>query len=122
MTGFPQSTEFNRRIPKQVFYEKMSIPSSLKRFFIDQIKTIIWRNKIASTTTNLATGATVNEIEVIEIHLTARQLDESVLRQIDTEIPYHILFLLEYDGLHQAWIAYKETTKVEKKAFHVGSY
>ena len=30
------------------------------------------------------------------------------LSQIDKEIPYHILFLLEHEGKYQAWTAYKE--------------
>ena len=80
---------------------------TLKRVFIDQIKVIYWRNKIAATTINLAAGETVTEIELFEIRLNEQKLDESVLRQIDKEIPYHIVFLLEYDGKYQAWTAYK---------------
>ena len=49
-------------------------------------------------------------------------LDESVLRQIDKEIPYHILFLLEYDGKYQAWTAYKEAAASGSNAFKVGTY
>lgn len=108
MIGLPKSTEFNRRIPKQKFYENISVSPTLKRVFIDQIKVIYWRNKVAATTMNLAAGETVTELEVFEIKLNGQQLDESVLRQIDKEIPYHILFLLEYDGKYQAWTAYKE--------------
>ena len=71
---------------------------AIKRIFIDQIKVIYWRNKIAATTMNLAAGETVSEIEVFEVRLAAPQLDVSILKQIDKEIPYHILFLLEYSG------------------------
>ena len=86
MIGLPKSTEFNRRIPKQKFYENISVSPSLKRVFIDQIKVIYWRNKVAATTMNLAAGETVTELEVFEIKLNGQQLDESVLRQIDKEI------------------------------------
>ena len=64
----------------------------------------------------------VTEIEVFEICLSAPQLDEAVLRQIDKEIPYHILFLLEYEGKYQAWTAYKETAGSGTNAFKVDSY
>ena len=47
MLGLPKSTEFNRRIPKQKFYENLAIPLVLKRVFVEQIKVIWWRNKIA---------------------------------------------------------------------------
>lgn len=122
MIGLPKSTEFNRRIPKQKFYENISVSPTLKRVFIDQIKVIYWRNKVAATTMNLAAGATVTELEVFEIKLNGQQLDESVLRQIDKEIPYHILFLLEYDGKYQAWTAYKEAAATGSNAFKVGTY
>ncbi len=122
MIGLPKSTEFNRRIPKQKFYENLTVSPALKRFFIDQIKVIFWKNKIASTTMNLAAGELVTEIELFEIKLVEQKLDESVLRQIDKEIPYHIIFLLECAGKYQAWTAYKEATSSGNNAFKVGTY
>ena len=122
MLGLPKSTEFNKRIPKQKFYENLNVTPAIKRIFIDQIKVIYWRNKIASTTMNLAAGEAVTEIEVFEIRLAAPQLDVSVLKQIDKEIPYHILFLLEYEGRYQAWTAYKESAASGNSAFKVGTY
>ena len=96
MIGLPKTTEFNKRIPKQKFYENMDISPALKRIFTEQVKTIYWRNKIAVSTINLAGGNDVTEIEVFEIRLNSKELDDAFLRQIDREIPYHILFLLEY--------------------------
>ena len=108
MLGFPQATEFNKRIPKQKFYENLAGVASLKKAFAEQIKTIYWRNKLAAATLNLAAGDAVTEIEVFEVKLNAPQLDEAVLRQIDKASPYHILFVLTYEGKAQAWIGYKE--------------
>lgn len=122
MLGLPKSTEFNRRIPKQKFYENISVSPSLKRAFIDQIKTIYWCNKVATTTMNLAAGGTVVEIEVFVIYLNVQQSIEDVLRQIDKKIPYHILFLLEYNRKYQAWIAYKEPVRLGTNTFKVGTY
>ena len=122
MLGLPKSTEFNRRIPKQKFYENLSVTPALKRVFIDQIKVIYWRNKIAATTMNLAAGETVTEVEIFEVRLDDPKLDVSVRRQIDKEIPYHIIFLLEYDGKYQAWTAYKEEAASGINAFKVGTY
>ena len=122
MLNLPMSTEFNKRIPKQKFYENLNVSQALKRVFIDQIKVIYWRNKIAPATMNLAAGENVAEIEVFEVRLAEPQLDVSVLKQIDKEIPYHILFLLEYEGKYQAWTAYKETAASGTSAFKVGTY
>lgn len=122
MIGLPKSTEFNKRIPKQKFYENMDISPALKKVFVEQVKIIYWRNKIATSTTNLADGSDVKELEVFEVRLNSPVLDEGLLRQIDREIPYHILFLLEYQGKYQAWIGYKEATASGNKAFKVNSY
>ena len=122
MLGFPQTTEFNKRIPKQKFYENIDVSPALKRVFVEQIKLIHWRNKLAETTLNIAPGQAVTEIEVIEIKLTQQQLDEAVLRQIDKEIPYHILFVLSYGNKVQAWTGYKEAAESGKKAFKVNKY
>ena len=122
MIGLPKTTEFNKRIPKQKFYENIDVSHALKKVFVEQVKTIYWKNKIAASTTNLATGIDVTELEVFEIHLNSPALDDSLLRQIDKEIPYHILFLLEYQGKYQAWIGYKEATASGNKAFKVNGY
>lgn len=63
----------------------------------------------APSTMNLAPGKQVTEIEIFEIQLkTGVLVDEVVLRLIDQGIPYHILFLLEFDEKVQVWTAYKE--------------
>ena len=122
MLGLPKTTEFNKRIPKQKFYENLSVTSAIKTAFTEQIKIIYWRNKLAVTTLNLAPGKLVTEIEVFEIRLTSPDLDEDVLRLIDREVPYHILFLLEYDGKYQIAMGYKVATSSGKDAFKVERY
>lgn len=122
MIGLPKTTEFNKRIPKQKFYENLDISPALKRVFVDQVKVIYWRNKIAITTMNLSEGKEVKEIEVFEVRLNSPELNESLLRQIDRQIPYHILFLLEYQGKYQAWIGYKEARATGNKEFKVNGY
>lgn len=122
MIGLPKTTEFNKRIPKQKFYENLEISPTLKKIFVEQVKVIYWRNKIAASTTNLAAGTDVTELEVFEVRLTSPVLDDSLLKQIDKEIPYHILFLLEYQNKYQAWIGYKEAAASGNKAFKVNGY
>lgn len=122
MLGLPKSTEFNRKIPKEKFYENITVTPALKRVFVDQIKVIYWKNKIAPSTMNLAAGTEVTELEVFEIKLNSPSLDEGVLKQIDKEIPYHILYILEYENKYQAWIGYKEAVSSGNNSFKVNSY
>ena len=122
MLGFPVSTEFNKRIPKQKFYENLDVSPTLRRVFVDQIRIVYWRNKLAASTLNIAAGEVVSEVEVFEVRLNAPKLDEAVLKQIDKEIPYHILFILTCDGKAQAWIGYKEAAASGSSAFKVNRY
>lgn len=122
MLALPRSTEFNKRIPKQRFYENMQITPALRKYFVDQIHSITWKNKIAPSTINLAAGQKVAELQVFSIALNDGTLDESVLKQIDREIPYHILFILEYEGKVQAWIGYKEEAGSGTATFKVNQY
>ena len=120
----PKSTEFNKKIkiPKQKFYENLEISPALKKIFIEQVDKILWSNKIASSTTNLADGSLVKEIQVFEIFLKSPNLDDELLRHIDRAVPYHIVFILEYQGRYKACISYKEATISGNMAFKVNSY
>lgn len=122
MLGLPATTAFNKRIPKQKFYDNLSVTPQLKRVFTEQISAIYWRNKIATSTLNVGAGERVTELEVFEIRLTKPMLDTRVLQLIDKEIPYHILFLLEHDGRYQAWIGYKEPSLAKQGGFKVNTY
>lgn len=120
MNIFPATTEFNRKIPKQKFYENISITSALKRVFVEHINGIFWSNKIAPATVNIAAGSVVSEIEVFLIKMNVPNVTESLLKQIDREIPYHILFIAEYEEKYQAWIGYKEQSAGD--TFKVSGY
>lgn len=122
MLAFPTNTVYDRRIPKQKFYEHMAISTQLKRIFVEQVKAIQWRNKLATSTLNVGAGQVVTEIEVIEIVLTHPQLDASLLRHLDMTIPYHIVFLLSHEGKYQVWTAYKELSQGGKNEFKVQAY
>ena len=122
MFQLPASTEFKRRIPKQTFYAKLTLAPEVKRAFAEQINTIIWSNKISPETINLAPSETVQEIQVFTIRLNQATLDARILSLIDKQIPYHIVFVLEYSNRQQAWVCYKEASLAGSNAFQVGTY
>ena len=107
---FPSNTEFNRKLPKQRFYENLSISASVKKLFVEQIKAIYWQNKLSEETISLKATDTVQEIEVFRIILNQKTIDESVLRLLDKGIPYHIIFILEHEEQVKLCTAYKEIT------------
>lgn len=122
MVQLPASTEFKRRIPKQTFYAKLTLAPEVKRAFAEQISTITWSNKISPETINLAPSETVQEIQVFTIRLNQATLDARILTLIDKQIPYHIVFVLEYSNRQQVWVCYKEASLAGSNAFQVGAY
>lgn len=119
---FPKSTEFNKRIPKTKFYEHIELGRKIKDSFVQDIDSIIWANKIAPSTVNIAAGEKVTEIQVFRIILKQYDFNKDVLKTIDEQIPYHILFIVCYRDKEQAWIGYKEQSGNESRAFKVDSY
>lgn len=121
MFGFPKTTDFGKKIPKQKFYENMDISPALKKAFVERVKGIYWQNKLSANTLNLAIGKNVQEIEIIKICLSSEEVPEDILRLMDKQIPYHILFVIEYGDKYQLWIGYKEAAE-GKNAFRVDGY
>lgn len=122
MLNLPPATAYGKRIPKAKFYENLAVSPELKRIFTEQIAQITWRNKLATSTLNVAAGEAVTELEVFEVKLNQPALDTRVLQRIDQQIPYHILFLLTAEGRAQAWIGYKEAKQGSSNAFKVNAY
>ena len=56
------------------------------------------------------------------IRLNQATLDARILPLFDKQIPYHIVFVLEYSNRQQAWVCYKEASLAGSNAFQVGAY
>lgn len=120
MFGLPESTYFGKLVPKNKFYDKLSIDKKLERSFIDQIASIRWVHKLSADTLNVEKGSSVEEVEVFLIKLKTSELDLNVLRQMDKQLHYHLIFILEYEEQYQLWTGYKEESI--SSAFKVGNY
>lgn len=120
MFGLPESTYFGKLVPKNKFYDKLSIDKKLERSFIDRIASIRWVHKLSADTLNVEKGSSVEEVEVFLIKLKTSELDLNVLRQMDKQLHYHLIFILEFEEQYQIWTGYKEEST--NAAFKVGNY
>jgi len=120
--SFPQSTLFDKHIPKQKFYDNLNVTPALKRSFTGDVEEIVWKNKLSAATMNVADGQTVKEIEILELHLKKKVYDKKILIQIDRGIPYHILFVLVYGGEVKLCIGYKEQSGNNQAALSTPVY
>ena len=122
MFNLPESTCYNKRIPKQKFYDNLKINTRLQQQITTEIESIYWKHKLSPETLNISTGKYVQEIEIIEIAVRQQGINTSIIEAIDREIPYHILFILRYQELAQMWISYKESIKNREGKFKIDSY
>lgn len=105
--NLPETTEFNRLIPKKKFFVHTITAPTLRDIYDEQIEKVIWCNKLSPDTINATANGSFNELEVFDISLKSRSLDKRLLHQMDKGIPYYIFHILNYDGKYQAWIANK---------------
>ena len=120
MFGLPESTYFGKLVPKNKFYDKLTIDKKLERSFIDQINSIRWAHKLSADTLNVEKGSIVEEVEVFLIKLKTSEIDLNILRQMDRQLHYHLIFILEFEEQYQIWTGYKEEST--NTAFKVGNY
>ena len=122
MLHFPADTVFNKKIPKQKFYDKLDVSNRIQQMFVTEIETVHWTHKLSPETLNVSQGENVAEIQVFEITLKERRVSDNLITTIDREIPYHLVFVLRYSGKAQLIISYKEESKSREDKFKVNSY
>lgn len=114
---FPETAKFGRVIPKEKLYQQAGASAALKQLFVQQVGQVKWAYKLAENTTNLAKTKSITEIEIIQITLKTKDLDEKILIAIDQAIPHPTLFVLKRsqgDGKEEIRLvaAHKTVTKV----------
>ena len=122
MLNFPADTVFNKKIPKQKFYDKLDVSNRIQQMFVTEIETVHWTHKLSPETLNVSQGENVAEIQVFEITLKEQRVSDNLIATIDREIPYHLVFVLRYRDKAQLMISYKEESKSREDKFKVDSY
>ena len=107
MLGLPRNCEVNRVIPKKTFYERVNISTSLKQEFIDKLEKIVWKYKISQDNLNIYKTDEVEEIEIFELVLKEKCDVKNIIKVITKEIPYPILFKINYKNEYMYAIKYE---------------
>lgn len=92
----PETTKVRRIIPKNTFDPYTN--SQQKKLFSDKVTRITWIQKISKETINLPSND-ISEIQIFKIELKVREDISAILAIIDKAIPYHIIFIVEFDNL-----------------------
>ena len=119
---YPEKSRFGRKIPKSKFYENANFNAKLKDKFINQIDKIVWQYKLAPNTLNLDATDEVPEIQVLDIFLKTKEIDEAMLELIDKAIPLPIIFQLHHENKIKIKAAYKRPSDSVNNKWVLESY
>ena len=119
---YPEKCRFGRKIPKSKFYENVNFNTKHKNKFINQIDKIVWQYKLAPDTLNLDATDTVPEIQVLDIFLKTKEIDQVMLELIDKAIPLPIIFQIYQGDKIKIKTAYKRPSGSSNHKWVLESY
>lgn len=108
MIKLPDTTYYGKRMPKEKFYSHLKVSSSVKRSFVDDVDFFIWRNKLSSSTLNVANGVKVKEIAIFEVCLKQSTYTPELLELIDKNVPIYVIYILRHGNYTRLHANYKE--------------
>ncbi|WP_182840958.1 DUF4391 domain-containing protein [Corynebacterium falsenii] len=94
---WPSAARFERRVPKEKFYEHGSVNTALREKFISEVDRVIWAYDLAQASINLESTAEVPDVAVFQVDAKATDVSEQVLAAIDKSIPRPIIFEINRD-------------------------
>ncbi len=119
---YPAKARFGRMIPKSKLYENASVNTKLKDKFINQIGKIVWQYKLSPDTLNLGVTDKVPELQIFDIHIKTKELDQALLEVIDKAIPLPIIFQIHRDNKIKIKAAYKRPSESANNKWVIESY
>lgn len=119
ISAFPKRAYVGRIIAKENFYDKTNYATKL--LFQNEIARITWEYKLSPETINLA-AKSWPEAEVFRIELKNHEIPLQVLKTIDSNIPYPILFTITKGDVEKAIIGYKEQTAMNENIAKVDTF
>jgi len=119
---YPTKARFGRKIPKSKLYENASVNTKLKDKFVNQIEKIVWQYKLAPDTLNLDATDKVPEIQIFDIFLKTKEVDQALLEVIDKAIPLPIIFQIHKGNKVKIKAAYKRPSESANNKWVIESY
>ena len=95
MFDLPKYTIVDKSIPKNAFDNYTN--TKQKKFFSEYVNSIRWTNKLSSSTIKLP-SKDIEEIQIFNISLKKKGDISSILEIIDRSIPYHVIFVINFNG------------------------
>ena len=98
----------DRVVPKTMFYKFMEVNPRMKVRFVNDVEKITWLYKLSANTLNVTSSDDLVEIDVFVATLKQQDYPTDLFTFIDTNMPHHIVFILEYDNSYMILLNYKD--------------
>lgn len=108
MIEFPAATAVHRRLPKEAFYQHLSLTKILKEKFVSDVDRIAVENSLTKENLNLSSDAEIKEIMLLSISLKKQEFDGKVIEAIARQNPHKLVFLLCFEEQQQLAVYYKK--------------
>ena len=119
---FNEKTQLNRIMPKAKFVKLAELSTTVRNEFNNNVDRLRLANILRQDTTNIPKGKTVVEINVFEFQLKEKTVSDNLIREIDSAIPNHIIFLFVCNDVAQIAISYKERLATSSKNKVIKTY
>lgn len=96
MIDFPKSTVVRRRLPKEAFYQHLSLTATLKARFVSDVEQIQVENSLTQRNLNLENKSDIKEILLLSLRLKQQDFDGKIVEAIARQNPHKLIFLLMY--------------------------
>lgn len=113
MINFPEATIVHRRIPKEAFYKRLSLTTTLKDKFVSDVDRIYVENSLTKENLNLTAESDVKEILLLSISLKKQEFDGKVVEAIARQNPHRLVFLLSYEDQRQLALYHSKLYRTE---------
>ena len=120
-----ERTHIGKKIPKQRFYENISLSSALQKKFVDYIDSVVLLNKFSKDTLHIPSNKAVEEVFIFEVKLKSNEFIgkiDDLLEIIDRSIQCHILFKIRINKKLICKIAYKNRSQSDSSKYVVDKY
>ena len=115
--SFPEQAKYGKVIPKTKFYEQLEVNTKLRDKFVKQVDKIVWQYKLAPETINISPTKEINEIQIFNIFIKTKDIDQEILERIDKAINFPIIFQIIKDDKVKI-LSICKTLKNKEKSFN----
>ena len=105
---FPTETIVDSVVPKTKFYRFMEVNPRMKAHFVNDVTRIDWLYKLSPDTLNVTATDDMKEIEVFLATLKDGDCPTDLFTFIDTNMPRHLVFILQHGNNSMLLINYKQ--------------